>query len=107
MATPTLGATPSVENTPYGKFWIGKSDDGSTSIKERRLGSLGFMRGPVRTSVRSESFGVGLAAGPGGGKRLQPRRCGIDLADAMVWREIDAEAARVEDLRNDTDVGQR
>src|ERR1700733_4456414 len=35
------GARPRAENTPYGRFWIGKSDAGSTGTKERSSGSLG------------------------------------------------------------------
>src|SRR6185295_14909440 len=37
------GASPSLaENTPYGRFWIGKWESASTGMKERSLGSLGW-----------------------------------------------------------------
>src|SRR5579871_1906049 len=42
MATPMRGAKPRAENTPYGRFWIGKSEAGSTGMKERSFGSLGL-----------------------------------------------------------------
>src|SRR4030088_1481502 len=76
-------------------------------MKERRLGSLGCMMCPVRRIVRNRSFGIGLAARLSRGKRLELRGRCVDLADARIWRQIDSEAARIEDLRHDADVGQR
>src|SRR3954447_11266218 len=44
MATPTRGfGDADVENTPYGRFWIGKSDSASTVRNERSAGSFGWV----------------------------------------------------------------
>jgi hypothetical protein len=44
MATPTRDfGDPDVENTPYGRFWIGKSDSASIGRKERSAGSFGWV----------------------------------------------------------------
>src|SRR5258707_13831687 len=56
IATPTrrFGVI-GVVKTPYGRFWIGKCEDRSTSMKERSLGSFGYMIFPVKQRGYSAS----------------------------------------------------
>src|SRR4051812_39299482 len=60
IATPTRGAgSASVENTPKGRFWIGKWQSGATSTKDFRERSLGCMDG---SSPPSAPLGIEVPA---------------------------------------------